>query len=373
MFALPPDWSARTLTARQFEQIAGAVGQHVFVAQLRLGLARKRLSLSGIMRDLAERSFYRSTKLATAMMDKAFAGSQWLDPRDRAVIETMISPATFAPALGPLATGWPTAPHVVAREVLASLHVDAGRVHGASGRPSAARIGESAASALSDLSGRRLPMRNARSDVEDLGFDPNIFYRTEEDALAEGEVLWRWNIPLAEDARRESYALLLGSFARLLVPIEKWERTKRAPFRRSGRNAAFRPEVEVYLDRPEGVGDVDGGCISLEEAWLMVHIPDTWAEQVFRMGYAVLDGRFVLSVLARGADERPISVRALVLACEPVSADPNIALLDLAEPTSWRFAVSWDCEVPVLMPDPDPELDWGVLIGLDGRDLARAE
>lgn len=371
VFKLPSKWSAKKLNPRQYEDVVSLVAQHVFVARLRAGLAYVGRDEEFLMDELAKLTFaphvhvvkrgksagHRivTTELAVDMMRRELAGDEWMDPRDRSVLEAVVHPLLFGyPPMTPLppptwsvTRGMTTLTHSVIRAVFPKLGIDAPPTFpgGLPESPTAADVPTSFT--VAD------PTKSTEQLLSLIDLDkPGMYFRTHEDLRRANQVPWDSTTPPPPAVMTLVAPRLHDSIWRLSRPVFEG-------FRDEG---LTRPEkrtrigLEVYLDRQGAPGAFEG-VWRPKDAWFRARIPSGWTSEVGdRLGS--LDGRFVFSVLPGADPSRPKLVRALTLQYDQ--------RLNADQPLHRRvrfgvsqFAVSWGPRGGVrLYSHPDGALDW---------------
>lgn len=89
-FSLPVTWPISRIGAREFEWLMTAIAQHVFFVRVRTAIAARNHRISWLANRLCEVKFPGGERPVNATIYKVSRGTRWLDPRDRAVIESLV-------------------------------------------------------------------------------------------------------------------------------------------------------------------------------------------------------------------------------------------------------------------------------------------
>jgi hypothetical protein len=320
------------------------------------GLEAHGSSIKELAVALSRISFPAGDRLIGETIRRQARGDQWLDQRDRAVIELLVGadPATGSLAVPPRygTSGVSAAPADKEHE----------RVQPLFSAPEPSEGSETGAADAASESGE--PMLTP-ADVTGLfesypavdgvldGIPPvPIFFDPE----------WEYPDDLPDTAHRAATTAVRRM-------VDRFRRDRIAFYRDSGRLGpkASLPRTDLSIRRlsprtQTPWGDLHG-YIDLDGCAIDVSLPFSWYDQIGARGWALLDRRFVLAVTEWSA-ERPAVVRAGAM-CYDKSADRAVhrdplrpRMLEQAEIASYQFTVKWSRSGrPRLEPAGDSALD----------------
>ena len=373
-FSLPVTWPISRIGAREFEWLMTAIAQHVFFVRVRTAIAARNHRISWLANRLCEVKFPGGERPVNATIYKVSRGTRWLDPRDRAVIEslvgTLLMPAAKQPVARASLAGAPPPTTAAARSPIreAATHtadIPPGRRQQRNDDPPdpsrTTPKGERTGAAKVDVTTLPLVVENYPGLDQLLLDAPRVRVRFEADQTVRR--------PLPEEARKVAVAsarkavnAMRDAATELYVAFDLLH-----PHERVARASLSIEKTTASRAEPYGMAE---GCIATDDAWANLRLPADWWETVGQPGWSLLDRRFVFSVLAL-EDGRPVLVRALALVFDPWVDTPEARarlsdawFLD-AELDTYRFRVIWSRSGRArLVPDPDPDLDREMILAL---------